>query len=221
MLYKDRVDAGRRLAELLSEYRVREPIVLGLPRGGVVVAQEVADALHAPLDVLIVRKLGAPSRPEFAFGAIASGGYQLVNRLIVRHLGLSEEQVEDVIQRETAELDRRLEIYRGERPQPDLCAKTVIIVDDGLATGSTAKVAVHAARSEQPEWVVLAVPVAPPDAVEQLEAEVNDLVCPSVPPNFRALSQWYQQFDQVTDEEVVELLRGSLSRRNTDADEGQ
>ncbi|HEU4754570.1 MAG TPA: phosphoribosyltransferase family protein, partial [Armatimonadota bacterium] len=180
--FQDRADAGRQLAHRLQRYRDEHPIVLGLPRGGVAVAYEVASALDAPLDVFIARKLGAPNHPEFAVGAIAPGGVVLVDRRAIQALHISREQLEEVARAEGAEVERRLRQYRDDRPPPQVRGRTVILVDDGLATGMTARAAVQSLRQQGPRRVVLAVPVGAAETVEALSEEVDDLVCLLIPP---------------------------------------
>ena len=206
MTFRDRREAGQMLAERLTGYRDRSPIVLGLPRGGVVVAYEVARALGAPLDVIVTRKLGAPHNPEFGFGAVGPGGVRVVDPHTVRMLGLAEDEIEEIAAQETRELERRLERYRGDRPMPDLRERAAIVVDDGLATGGTARAAVRVVRGLQARSVVLAVPVAPPDTVESLRPEVDEMVCLHAPAGFMAVGQWYYDFGQTSDAEVIALL---------------
>ncbi len=213
MNFVDRHDAGRRLAKRLGGYRDENPIVLGLPRGGVVVAYEIARALRAPLDVLVTRKLGVPHNPEFGFGAIGPGGVRVIDESTVRMVGLSEAQIEEVVAAESKELERRLRHYRGERPMPDLREKTAIVVDDGLATGGTARAAVRALRELEARAIVLAVPVSPPDTAKSLRAEVDKFVCLDTPQAFMAVGQWYLNFDQTSDKEVVELLQRARQER--------
>jgi putative phosphoribosyl transferase len=207
MFLSDRSDAGEKLAEALRAYADRpDVLVLGLPRGGVPVAYEVARALHAPLDVFLVRKLGVPGYEELAMGAIASGGVRVLNDDVVRALGIPEEEIEAVVALEQQELDRRARDYRDDRPPPDVRGKTVILIDDGLATGATMKAAVAALRQLRPNRIVVAVPVAAADTCRELGAEVDEVVCLSTPEPFHAVGLWYEQFSQTTDEEVHDLL---------------
>ena len=207
MIFRDRTDAGRRLAERLGEYAGRPGVlVLALPRGGVPVAFEVARALGAPLDVFLVRKLGVPGHEELAMGAIATGGVRVVNESVVRELGISGEVIDAVAGRERAELERRERAYRGERPAPEVRGRTVILVDDGLATGSTMRAAALAVGRGEPERAVVAVPVAARVTCAELLAEVDDVVCAATPEPFYGVGRWYEDFSQTTDEEVRELL---------------
>ncbi len=199
--------AGQALAEALKSYAGRDDvIVLALPRGGVPVAAEVARALGAPLDVMLVRKLGLPGHAELAMGAIASGGVRVMNDDVVRRLGVSPAAIEAVAEAEGRELARRERVYRGERPWPDLKGRCVILVDDGLATGATMHAAIDAVRAQQPDCIVVAVPVAPPDTVRTLEPLVDEVVCPLQPESFMAIGQWYRDFTQTSDDEVLTLL---------------
>lgn len=205
--FSDRRDAGRVLAEELAEYRGKDGLlVLGLARGGVPVAWEVAAALHAPLDVFLVRKLGVPQWSELAMGALASGGGVVMNENVLSSLRISDEQVREVIDRETAELTRREQAYRGGRPLADPRGKTVILVDDGVATGASMLAAVRAVRVAGPEAVIVAVPVGPSAACEQLSHEADAVICATMPPDFEAVGQVFADFHQVTDDEVRELL---------------
>jgi predicted phosphoribosyltransferase len=205
--FRDRVDAGQALAGHLRKYGDRSDVlVLALPRGGVPVAYEVARALGAPLDVFIVRKLGVPGHEEYAMGAVASGGVRVVNREVVRTLGLSDTDIERVAARETAELERRERLYRGSRAEPDLGGRTVILVDDGLATGSTMKAAVKALAARNPAAIVVAVPIAAADTCRELAREVSEVVCAVTPEPFHAVGLWYENFAQTSDAEVHELL---------------
>jgi erythromycin esterase-like protein/predicted phosphoribosyltransferase len=206
--FRDRTHAGRLLAERLREYAGRDDvIVLGLPRGGVPVAYEIARALGAPLDVFVVRKLGVPGHEELALGAIATGGTRVLNRQVVESLEIPAELIEAVDAREMRELERRESTYRGERPPPELAGRTVILVDDGLATGSTMWAAVHAVRQEGAARVVVAVPVADPDVCAALRSEADEVVCLLTPKPLQAVGLWYEDFSQTTDDEVRELLR--------------
>src|SRR5438445_3182146 len=201
--FPDRAEAGRVLGLKLSKYAGRDDvIVLGLPRGGVPVAYEVAEALRVPLDVFIVRKLGVPGFEELAVGAIASGGVRVLNDDVVRALPNADEIIESVTAKETAELERREQIYRDGRPAPDLRGRVVILVDDGLATGATMRAAVTAIRSREPQRVVVAVPTAPPHALQELRPEVDELVWVIAPDPFHAVGLWYEDFRAVSDEDV-------------------
>ena len=205
--FTDRIEAGRHLASALSGYTGRaDAIVLGLPRGGVPVAFEVARALGVPLDVFIVRKLGVPGQEEFAMGAIASGGARLIDAALVRDLAISSAEIDAVAKAETRELERRERQYRGDRAFPELAGRTVIVVDDGLATGATMRVAVAALRGEHPARIVVAVPVAPWETCEALRQAADDVVCAVTPEPFHAVGLWYEDFRQTTDEEVHDLL---------------
>lgn len=206
MVFKDRAAAGRRLAESLQEFRNENPIVLALPRGGVPVGYEVARALNAPLDVMIARKLGAPGQPELGIGAIAPGGVRVLNEEAIDMLGIREAEIEAIAAEEERELARRLRRFRGDRPPPALRGRTVILVDDGLATGVTAKAAIGAIRKEEPRRIIFAVPVCASDTARSLSEEVDALVCLEAPPSFGAVGLWYQNFEQTSDEEVLEWL---------------
>lgn len=204
---KDRRAAGRELAALLDAYRDRgDVIVLGLPRGGVPVAYEIAKALGVALDVLIVRKLGVPGHEELAMGAIASGGHRVMNQEILLFHDISQETLEAVAAREQRELERRERAYRGNRPEPDLAGKTVILVDDGLATGATMRAAVTAVKHQKPAALIIAAPVAASSTINQLRSQVNECVALTTPEPLFAISQWYVDFRQTTDDEVRELL---------------
>ncbi len=206
---QDRRSAGRELAKALQGYGGRDDLlVLALPRGGVPVASEVARALEAPLDLLVVRKLGLPKYPELAMGAIAGGGVQVMNEQLVNYAGVSEEEVAAVVERERRELERRERAYRGDRPRPDIKGRCVILVDDGLATGATMSAAIEAVRRQGAKRIVVAVPVAPPEFLADLEPQVDDVVCPLQPQPFMSVGQWYRDFHQVSDAEV----RGALER---------
>ena len=210
MRFADRADAGRRLAQVLTSIELDDPVVLALPRGGVPVAFEVAGALGAEMDVLVARKIGAPFQPELGVGAIAEGGVTFLDHLSLRTLGLTEEELAATIERENAELQRRVDAYRGGRAALALEGRTVIVVDDGLATGVTARAALRSARSRHPKRLVLAVPVGPPDAAEIIGADADAVVVAETPTRLSAVGQWYDDFSQTPDDEVTRLL--ALSR---------
>lgn len=205
MRFEDRHDAGRRLGDRLRTAGLTDPVVLGLPRGGVPVAAEVAEALEAPLDVFVARKVGAPGRSEYGLGAVAEGGGEVFDTDRIRALGLTRKDLERTVATERAELQRRVERYRGGRSLPDLAGRTAVLVDDGLATGVTAEAALKGVRSMQPARTVLAVPVGAPRTVERLRA-LADVVCLEQPTGFRAVGMWYVDFSQTSDDEVQELL---------------
>src|SRR5436190_376112 len=205
--FPNRVEAGRILAEKLEKYADRDDvIVLGLPRGGVPVANEVAKRLRAPLDVFIVRKLGVPGFEELAAGAIASGGVRVLNEDVVRAIPHADEAIEAVTARETAELERREQIYREGRPPPEFHDRVVILVDDGLATGATMRAAVKALRQAGAARIVVAVPVGPPETCREMADEADEAVCATAPEFFHAVGQYYDDFAQTTDDEVRDLL---------------
>ena len=205
--FRDRLDAGRQLAERLAHYAGRsDTIVLALPRGGVPVAYEIARAIGAPLDVFLVRKLGLPGHEEFAIGAIASGGVRVLNEETLRDYGVSREQVDIVVASEERELERRERQYRDDRPFPSVEGRVVILVDDGLATGSTMRAAVAALRQEHPARIIVAVPVAPPETCSELRQIVDEMSCLMTPDPFYAVGLWYEDFSQTTDEEVRACL---------------
>lgn len=213
-LFADRRDAGRQLAAELTAYRGRDDVlVLGLPRGGVPVAFEVALALQAPLDVFVVRKLGAPGHEELAMGAIASGGTRVLNRRVVEAYGVSEEDMQTVADREAVELARREQAYRGGRPPPSVEGRTVILVDDGLATGASMRAAIVALREQGAERVVAAVPVSSVETCAEFEGLVDEMVCARTPQPFVAVGLWYDDFSATTDEEVRRLLREASDER--------
>lgn len=216
-VFRDRRHAGQVLAQSLSGYSKRSDVlVLGLPRGGVPVAFEVAQALFAPLDVFIVRKLGVPGHEEYAMGAIASGGIRVLNTNVIHMLGISEAALEEVTAAEQVELDRREALYRQNRPAPVLTSRSVILVDDGLATGATMLAAVKALKSQHPARIVVAVPTASAEVCEQMGRDADEVVCATTPEPFRAVGRWYEDFDQTSDDEVRALL--DLARSNAPRD---
>ncbi|MBI2433293.1 MAG: phosphoribosyltransferase [Candidatus Hydrogenedentes bacterium] len=208
MVFKDRVDAGRMLARRLRQYEDAHPAVLALPRGGVVVGYQVAEELDAPLDIIVARKLGAPSQPELAIGAVVDGDapQTVLNEEIVRDFRISKEQLEAIVARELAEVERRQKTYRKGRPPTPIEGRTVIVVDDGIATGASVRAALRGLRRKPIGKLVLAVPVAPQSTVREMQSEVDDLVCVHAPLQFGAVGAFYKDFDQTTDEEVIELL---------------
>lgn len=222
-IYADRRDAGRALAPEIQACELHDPIVLGLPRGGIPVAYEIALALDAPLDVLVVRKLGVPFQPELALGAIASGQVRVLNEQLLEQIpGLDEALIEEITARETKELTRREKLYRGERPYPELRDRDVVVVDDGMATGSTMRAAAEAVQSRDPAKVLIAVPTASADAVALVADIVDQVICLDTPSPFFAVGYFYRNFGQTTDDEVRRLLHDAwegqqLSSRTTNA----
>ncbi|QHC22326.1 phosphoribosyltransferase family protein [Streptomyces sp. GS7] len=206
MLFTDRADAGRRLAEAVRHLESEDPVVLGLPRGGVPVAYQVAQALDAPLDVIVVRKLGVPYQRELGFGAIGEGGVRVISDDIIRRGRINQSDVASVEREEAAELARQAARFRAGRPRLTLEGRTAIVIDDGVATGATAAAACEVVRAQGAARVVLAVPVAPPDAAERLRGKADDIVCLSTPYAFSAVGEWYEDFSQTSDDEVVSLL---------------
>ncbi len=222
-ILQDRAAAGRSLVEPLLKYAHRpDVIVLALPRGGVPVAYEVATALQVRLDLMLVRKLGFPSHPELAMGAIASGGVQFLNQETLRAYPIDRASFDAVVAREKRELLRREQMYREDRPRLQLKDRVVILVDDGLATGASMRAAIHAVRNQAPARIVVAVPVAPLDTVETLRLEVDEVICPLVPERMVSISYWYLNFSQTSDEEVIELLQRAWQKESVvgGADEG-
>lgn len=206
-LFKDRVDAGKKLAKRLENFAGRKDvIVLALPRGGVPIAFEVAKAINAPLDVFLVRKLGMPGQEEFAMGAIAPGGIRVRNEDVIRYGKISDETIEAVAQKENQELDRRMSEYRGTRPFPELDGRSVILVDDGLATGATMRAAVKAVKSLNPAKVIVAVPVGAMETCSEFEFEVDETICMETPRSLSAIGVWYDDFSQTSDQEVRDYL---------------
>ena len=213
MIFKDRVDAGRKLAARLTRYANRgDVLVLALPRGGVPVAYEVAKELKAPLDVFLVRKLGVPGHEELAMGAIASGGIRVVNEELVHYLGIPDEVIDAIAAVEQQELERRAEAYRDDRPPPDIKDHVVILIDDGLATGSTMRAAAASLRLQKPRRIVVAVPVSSPETCDEFRSEVDEIVCALTPEHFQGVGLWYKDFSQTSDEEVRELLKRAVQQ---------
>lgn len=216
MRFRDRRQAGRELAARLRERQdegaLPDPVVLALPRGGAAVAVEVAGALDAPLDVLVVRKIGAPFHEEFGVGAMAGDGVPLLDQDALRRLGIDEADLAPVVERERTELRRREQRYRQGRPAPELRGRTVVVVDDGLATGSTARAALRALRAQDPGYLVLAVPVGAAEGVALMRSEADEVVCLHEPAAFMAVGQWYEEFDQLTDDDVLDALHQRQSR---------
>jgi putative phosphoribosyl transferase len=216
MLFRDRTEAGRVLADRLSAYaKYPDAVVLALPRGGVPVAFEIAEALNLPLDIVVVRKLGLPGHEEFAMGAIASGGARVLNQDLIHQLSLSDEIIEHIVAREQRELERRERTYRGQRPVLDVRDHIIIIVDDGLATGSSMRAAIAALRQKRPAKLIVAVPVGARMTCSELEALADEVICLEMPENFSAVGLWYRDFSQITDEEVNNLLE--RNRKNSEA----
>ena len=217
-LFRDRRDAGRRLADKLAAYANRpDVIVLALPRGGVPVAYEVARRLVAPMDVFVVRKLGVPGYEELAMGAVATGGVRVLNDQLVEHLGIPDQMIDAVASRERQELARRERLYRGSRSPPDVRGRTVILVDDGLATGATMFAAIEALRNQNPARIVVAVPTASPDTCEEMKQKADEIICAITPEPFHAVGRWYRDFSQTTDEEVAALLAQPRPAMNNSA----
>jgi putative phosphoribosyl transferase len=214
MIFRDRTDAGRQLAARLTRYADRtDVLVLALPRGGVPVAYEVAQELKAPLDIFLVRKLGVPGYEELAMGAIASGGVRVLNEDIVNYLRIPDEAIDAVVAHEQRELERRARAYRDDRPPPDVKDRVVILIDDGLATGSTMRAAAASLRLQKPGRMVVAVPVSSPETCDEFRSEVDEIVCAFTPEHFQGVGLWYEDFSQTSDEEVRELLERAAQQQ--------
>ncbi len=219
MIYRDRRSAGKQLAARLDEYANRDDVlVLALPRGGVPVGYEVAKALRAPLDIFLVRKLGVPGHEELAMGAIATGGVQVLNDDVVDYLQIPSAVVDSIAAVEERELERRERAYRGDRPEPDVKGKTVILIDDGLATGSTMRAAAAALRLQDPARIVVAVPVSAPQTCDEYRMGVDEIICAKTPEPFLGVGKWYRDFLQTTDDEVRELLEKAQARNAGEAE---
>jgi putative phosphoribosyl transferase len=214
--FEDRRDAGRRLAGKLTRFEGERPVVFALPRGGVPVGYEISRSLNAPLDVFISRKLGAPGQPEFGIGAVAAGGVRILNQDVVRRLGIPDDYVERITAQELAEVRRRLRYFRGDRPETEVVGRTAILVDDGLATGVTARAAVQALRLRKPGRLVLAAPVCAAQTAAHFERAVDELVCLETPSDLGAIGFWYKNFEQTSDGEVVELLERARSEQSAE-----
>ncbi|MFO0606019.1 MAG: phosphoribosyltransferase [Polyangiales bacterium] len=211
-MFKDRSEAGRALAHSLQQLRDRAPVIVALPRGGVPVGFEVALALDAPLDVVVARKLGAPGHPEYGIGAVAEGGALYLDTTTIARLGVTPEHLQTIVRQESAELLRRVRAYRGDHPPVDIAGRTVIVVDDGMATGVTVRAAIRSLRARGPRTVVIAAPVCAAESARELLSEVDAIVCAHSPEDFLAVSSWYGDFAQTTDDEVRAIL--ALTRRD-------
>ncbi len=211
MVFENRQEAGKQLAVKLLQYRKENPYVLAMPRGGVPIGYEVAEVLQAPLDVVVVRKIGLSGNKEFGIGAIAEGGIKVMDEITTEVLGIDADEIEDTIDLEEDELKRRVKIYRDGKPLPDLTGKTAVLVDDGMATGITAKAAIEAVKKLNPKKIILAMPVCALDTFESLQKKVAEVICLSTPAEFSAVGLWYKNFTQVSDEEVADLLKRASS----------
>jgi predicted phosphoribosyltransferase len=207
MIFKDRKDAGKKLAVKLKKYKKENVLILALPRGGVPVGYEIANFLHTPLDVLVVRKIGAPHNPELAIGAIASGGIWFLDKLTIQRLHITPEEIEKIAKEEIIEVIRRQKEYRDDLPPPKITGKIIILVDDGIATGATTRAAIRAIQKQRPMKLVLAVPVCSAEVAKELKPLVDEFICLETPVYFEAVGAHYQNFPQVTDEEVKTLLK--------------
>ncbi|MFH0902906.1 MAG: phosphoribosyltransferase family protein [Pseudomonadota bacterium] len=218
-IFRNREDAGRKLAPLVEKYHDDRPIVVALPRGGVVVGEEIARAIEVPLEILVVRKIGAPLQPELGMGAVAEGNVRLFDSRVVDEVGASNEDIERIVAEENAEVARRVRRYRRGRPPRDLTARTVLLVDDGIATGGTARAAIRALRTLGAGRVIVAVPVAAAETIGHIAAEADEVVCLATPQSLWAIGYWYDDFGQVSDQEVVELLERARQREASQARE--
>lgn len=220
-IFEDRKEAGQRLADALARFRDEAPVVLALPRGGLPVALEVALALNAPLDIVLVRKIGAPLQPELAVAAVVDGDHpeMAVNEELVSFLRLSEDFLNNAKAKELAEIDRRRKLYLGDRPRAEIKDKTAIVIDDGIATGATARAALMAVRRAGPRRLVLAVPVAPLQSIEQLREQVDEVVCLQQPPELGAIGAYYVNFDQLSDDDVIQCLNRAAAEINKGKDD--
>jgi len=219
MSFRNRIEAGRKLAAALVSYRDKRPVVLALPRGGVPVAAEAASTLSAPLDLILVRKIGVPFEPELAMGAVVDGGSSIIvrNEDVIRHAGIEEVEFQAVCETQLAEIERRRERYLGNRERADVTGRTAIVVDDGIATGATIRAALRATRMRNPQRLVLAVPVAPTESLAELQDEADDLVCLENHEMFGAIGYYYDDFRQVADEDVIEILARFSTRQRSRA----
>lgn len=213
MRFRNREEAGQELATRLQSYQSKNPIVFALARGGVPIGYAIARSLKAPLEVMVARKIGAPGNPEFGIGAIAPGGVCVLNKEVIRLYGISDDYIQKTVAQETQEMDRRLQRYRGGRPMPDIQGKTVILVDDGLATGVTARAGIGSLRQLHPGKLLFAAPVCAYEMANRLRQEVDDLICLEIPVDFMAVGAWYTDFKQTTDEEVIGLLERNREER--------
>lgn len=213
MIFANRQEAGKLLATELARHRNEKPIVLALPRGGIPIGFEIAEVLHAPLEVLVARKIGAPHNPELGIGAIAEDEVRVLDEPTIKLLGISTEEIEKVTEKEKEELKRRVAMYRNNKPLPSLKAKTVLLVDDGLATGVTARAAIASIKKQKPKRLIFASPVCAYDTAQEFKQMVDDVICVTTPVDFSAVGLWYQEFGQVSDDQVVALLQKSKMKK--------